>query len=199
MDTFPRSRNDKNTRQFMNQRTVTVAEAMETITNQVVQQTWIQCFNCKEFGHMAKECKKPKRVKDYAYHKEKMLLRKKAEKGVPLSAYQGDWLDDIDEETDKHELEAHYLYMAKIQGVSTAESGPTFVAEPLEKIHTVDAYNVFANDQEHTDQPKNMNDTSLVETLDSNTTQIHQMCVTMILRMIRMLIIKMMSVLRLFI
>ncbi|GJS77393.1 gag-pol polyprotein [Tanacetum coccineum] len=69
---------------FMNQRTV--AGARKTIGNQVVQQTGIQCFNCKEFGHFAKECKKPKWAKDYAYHKEKMLLCKQAKKGVPLRA-----------------------------------------------------------------------------------------------------------------
>ncbi|GJX95895.1 hypothetical protein Tco_0351693 [Tanacetum coccineum] len=45
--------------------------------------------------------KKPKRAKDYAYHKEKMLLCKQAEKGMPLSAEQGDWLDDTDEELDE--------------------------------------------------------------------------------------------------
>ncbi|GJV50685.1 retrovirus-related pol polyprotein from transposon TNT 1-94 [Tanacetum coccineum] len=33
----------------------------------------IQCFNCKEFGHYAKEYRKPKRVKDFTYHKEKEL------------------------------------------------------------------------------------------------------------------------------
>ncbi|GJY35275.1 hypothetical protein Tco_0420653 [Tanacetum coccineum] len=36
-----------------------------------------------EFGYYAKECK-PKRAKDYTYHKEKMLLCKQAEKGVSL-------------------------------------------------------------------------------------------------------------------
>ncbi|GJW49656.1 retrovirus-related pol polyprotein from transposon TNT 1-94 [Tanacetum coccineum] len=48
--------------------------------SQVVQQTGIQCFNCKEFGHFTKEYRKPKRVKDSTYHKEKMLLCKQAEK-----------------------------------------------------------------------------------------------------------------------
>ncbi|GJZ84057.1 hypothetical protein Tco_0649230 [Tanacetum coccineum] len=81
----------------------------------------------------------------------------------------GDWLDDTDEEPNEQELEAHCLYMAKIQEVSTAESGPTFDAEPLEKVHTNNEYNVFENDQEHTDQPKNINDTPLMETIDSNT------------------------------
>nr|GEY84666.1 hypothetical protein [Tanacetum cinerariifolium] len=75
-----------------------------------------------EFGHFSKECRKPKRVKDSAYHKEKMLLCKQAEQGVPLQAEQYDWLADTDEEVDEQELEAHYSYMAKIQEVPTADS-----------------------------------------------------------------------------
>ncbi|GJR42924.1 putative ribonuclease H-like domain-containing protein [Tanacetum coccineum] len=34
----------------------------------------IQCYNFKEYRHVARECQKPKRAKDAAYHKEKMLL-----------------------------------------------------------------------------------------------------------------------------
>ncbi|GJS26601.1 hypothetical protein Tco_0487221 [Tanacetum coccineum] len=103
-------------------KTVSVARAMETVGSQVVYQSGIQCFNCKEFRHFAKEYRKPKRAKDYTYHKEKMLLCKQAEKGVPLQAEQADWLEDTDEEVDEQELEAYYMYMAKIQEVHTTDS-----------------------------------------------------------------------------
>nr|GEV92838.1 hypothetical protein [Tanacetum cinerariifolium] len=114
VDTSPRYKNDNQTRQFRNQRTVTVAGARKTVGSQVVQQTGIQCFNCNEFGHLAKECRKPKRIEDYTYHKKKMLLYKQAEKGVPLQVEKAEWLEDTDEEINEQELEAHYSYMAKI-------------------------------------------------------------------------------------
>nr|GEX06201.1 hypothetical protein [Tanacetum cinerariifolium] len=114
------------------------------------EQSGIQCFNCKEFRHFAKECGKPKRVKDFAYHKEKMLLCKQAEKGVPLQAEQYDWLEDTNEEIDEQELEAHYSYMAKIQEVPTADSGTN--SEPLEQVQNDTGYNVFAIDLQHSEQ-----------------------------------------------
>nr|GEX96462.1 integrase, catalytic region, zinc finger, CCHC-type, peptidase aspartic, catalytic [Tanacetum cinerariifolium] len=100
-------KNDNHSGQFRNQRTMNVARARE------------------------KECRKPKRVKDSAYHKEKMLLCKQAEQGVPLQAEQYDWLAETNEEVDEYELEAHYSYVAKIQEVHTAETGTD--SEPLEK------------------------------------------------------------------
>ncbi|GJV49997.1 hypothetical protein Tco_1440209 [Tanacetum coccineum] len=90
-------------------------------------------------GHFAKECRKSKRVKDYQYHKEKMMLCKKEARGVS----------------------------AKIQEVLTLDFGPTYDAGPLEKVQ-LDDYNVFANEYEHNDQPKDMNDTSLMEKVDNN-------------------------------
>ncbi|GJS86665.1 hypothetical protein Tco_0769301 [Tanacetum coccineum] len=56
VDTTPRYKNDNQTGQFGNQRTMTVAEAKEAIGGQVMQQSGIQCFNRKEFGQFSKKC-----------------------------------------------------------------------------------------------------------------------------------------------
>nr|GEW82490.1 Gag-Pol polyprotein [Tanacetum cinerariifolium] len=140
----------------------------EKVGSQVVQKTGIQCFNCKEYGHFAKECRNPKRVKDSTYHKEKMLLCKKAEQCVPLQAEQADWLADTDEEVDEQELKVHYSYMAKIQEVPNADSGTD--SEPVEQVQHDTRYNVFANSLQHFEQSELVSNTCLMETDDSNVT-----------------------------
>nr|GFC49985.1 hypothetical protein [Tanacetum cinerariifolium] len=112
---------------YKNQRIGNVAGARENVGSSVVQKSGIQCYNCKEFRHVVRECQKPKRAKDAAYHREKMLL------------YQ--------------ELEAHYMYMAQLQEVSpdAADSGPIFDDEPLQKVSNDDHYNVEEIDQNDDD------------------------------------------------
>ncbi|GJT15665.1 hypothetical protein Tco_0874371 [Tanacetum coccineum] len=77
----------------------------------------------------ARECQKPKRAKDAAYHKEKMLLCKQEEAEFQLNAEQAGWRDNTDDESDNQELEAHYMYMAQVQEVTldaSDNSGPIF-------------------------------------------------------------------------
>nr|GFC55428.1 hypothetical protein [Tanacetum cinerariifolium] len=101
------------------------------------------------------ECQKPKRAKDAAYHREKMLLCKQEEAGIQLNAEQADWRDDTDDdELDNQELEAHYMYMAQLQEVSldAADYVPIFDDEPLQKVSTNDHYNGFAMESVHPEQ-----------------------------------------------
>nr|GFA35839.1 hypothetical protein [Tanacetum cinerariifolium] len=118
------SSNSRNKNVDTTSRTVNVAGARENVESSVVQQSGIQCFNCKEFGHFAEECRKPKRVKDSAYHKEKMLMCKQAEQGID--------------------------------------------SELVEQVQNEAAYNVFANDLQHSEQYEYVSSTCLVETDDSN-------------------------------
>nr|GEW53427.1 putative reverse transcriptase domain-containing protein [Tanacetum cinerariifolium] len=137
VDTTLRFKNDSQSGQFGTQRTVNVAGTREKVGSQ-----------------------------DSEYYKEKMLLCKKAEQGVPLQAEQYDWLVDTDEEVDEQELEAHYSYMAKIHEVPTADSGTD--SEPVEQVQNDTGYNVFANVLQHFEQSKSVSNTCLVETDDSN-------------------------------
>nr|GFB23919.1 ribonuclease H-like domain-containing protein [Tanacetum cinerariifolium] len=114
---------------YENQRIGYVAGARETVGLTTVQKSRIQCYNRKEFRHVARECQKPKQVKDAAYHREKMLLCKQEEARIQLNAEQADWRDDTnDDELKDQELEAHYMCMAQLQKVSpdAADSGPIF-------------------------------------------------------------------------
>ncbi|GJU87502.1 hypothetical protein Tco_1295048 [Tanacetum coccineum] len=107
-------------------------------------------LTARDLSTSAKECRKPKRgFKDYTYHKEKMMMCKQAEQGVPLQAEQADWLADTDEEIDEQELEAHYSFMAKIQEVLPEESSST--EQPLEQDDsnvTPDSSNICNNDNQ---------------------------------------------------
>nr|GEY56736.1 Gag-Pol polyprotein [Tanacetum cinerariifolium] len=147
---------------YKNQRNGNVAGAREYVGSLVVQKSGIQCYNCKEFGHVAKECQKSKRAKDAAFHKEKMLLCKKEEARNQLNAEQADWRDDTDDDKlEDQELEAHYMYMTQLQEVSpdTAISGPIFDDEPLQNVSNDDHYNVFALESVHPEQSKPVHDT----------------------------------------
>nr|GEW88277.1 uncharacterized mitochondrial protein AtMg00810-like [Tanacetum cinerariifolium] len=116
---------------YENQRNGTVAGARETVGSTVVHKSGIQYYNCKEFGHVARECQKPKRVKDAAYHREKILLCKQEEAGIQLNAEQ--------------------------VSLDAADFEPIFDDEPLQKVSNDDHYNVFAIEQE-IDQNDDEND-----------------------------------------
>nr|GEV98085.1 hypothetical protein [Tanacetum cinerariifolium] len=117
-----------------------------------------------------RECQKPKRAKNVAYHREKMLLCKIEEARIQLNAEQADWRDDTDDESEDQELEAHYMYMAQIQEISpdVVDSRPIFDAEPLQKVSNNDHYNVFAIESEHPEQSKSVHYTYPIEQDEHN-------------------------------
>nr|GEV95680.1 hypothetical protein [Tanacetum cinerariifolium]GEW22849.1 hypothetical protein [Tanacetum cinerariifolium] len=114
-------------------KTINVVAAREKVGSRVVQKSGIQCFNCKEYGHFAKECRKPKGLRTPS---------------------------NTDDEVDEQELEAHYSYMAKIQEVPNADSCTD--SEPVEQVQKNAEYNVFANGLQHSEQSES-NDQNDVE------------------------------------
>ncbi|GJX98605.1 retrovirus-related pol polyprotein from transposon TNT 1-94 [Tanacetum coccineum] len=54
------------------------------------------CYNCRGEGHVSRQCKEKKRVKDSQYFKDKMLLMEAKEKGIVLDAEAEAFLADVE-------------------------------------------------------------------------------------------------------
>nr|GEX01477.1 hypothetical protein [Tanacetum cinerariifolium] len=119
---------------YENQRLGNVVGARETVGSTVVQKSGIQCYNCKEFRHVARECQKPKLAKDIAYHREKMLL--------------------------SHYM---YMAKIQEVSPDAADSGPIFDTEPEQKVQNDDHYDVFAIKCQHPEQSEPVHDTYPIE------------------------------------
>nr|GEZ30483.1 hypothetical protein [Tanacetum cinerariifolium] len=94
-----------------------------------------------------------------------MLLCKQEEARIQLNAEQADWKDDTDDESDDQELEAHYMYMDKVQEVSSdaVDSRPIFDTEPEQKVQNDDHYYVFSIKCQHPKQSKSVHKTYRIE------------------------------------
>ncbi|GKE32233.1 UBN2 domain-containing protein [Tanacetum coccineum] len=75
----------------------------------------VQCYNCNEKGHYARDCQKPK-ARDAKYFKEQMLLAMKDEARSHLSNEENDFmLDTAYGEESLDELTASVMLMARLQ------------------------------------------------------------------------------------
>ncbi|GJT51444.1 integrase, catalytic region, zinc finger, CCHC-type containing protein [Tanacetum coccineum] len=126
----------------------------------------VQCYNCSEKGHYARNFPKP-RVRDSKYFMEQMLLAKHDEAGVILTDEQNDflfvdasWIEEIEE------LSANICLMARIQPANIdSEAGPNYNSAFLSEVQTPSTSYVnplFASDkqeQQYLNQPKIINNT----------------------------------------
>ncbi|GJS86888.1 retrovirus-related pol polyprotein from transposon TNT 1-94 [Tanacetum coccineum] len=95
----------------------------------------VQCYNCNEKGHYAREFQKPK-VGDSKYFREQMLLAMKDEAGSNLSNEENDFMLDTSYGEDLEELTAAIMLMAWLQSADeNAETVPSYDAKAVSQVH----------------------------------------------------------------
>nr|GEY49187.1 hypothetical protein [Tanacetum cinerariifolium] len=99
----------------------------------------VKCYNCKKEGHFAKDCKKAK-VKDYNYHKTKMLLAKKDSDEQVLLAEDQAWMESSSDSD--QEINANMVFMAQIEKVLSESNESSSSAEETiaETVHMIMPY-----------------------------------------------------------
>ncbi|GJW21283.1 putative ribonuclease H-like domain-containing protein [Tanacetum coccineum] len=96
----------------------------------------VQCYNCNEKGHYARDYLKP-RVRDAKYFREQMLLAIKDEAGSNLNNEENDFMLDtsFDDET-MEELTVAVMLMARIQPADgNAQTVPSYDAKAVSEVN----------------------------------------------------------------
>ncbi|GJU33279.1 putative ribonuclease H-like domain-containing protein [Tanacetum coccineum] len=96
----------------------------------------VQCYNCNEKGHCARDCQKP-RVRDAKYFREQMLLAIKDEAESILNNKENDFMLDTSygEET-MEELTDAVMLMARIQPADgNADTKPSYDAKVVSEVN----------------------------------------------------------------
>ncbi|GJU52906.1 retrovirus-related pol polyprotein from transposon TNT 1-94 [Tanacetum coccineum] len=135
----------------------------------------VQCYNCSEKSHYARNCPKP-RVRDSKYFIEQMLLAKQDKARVILIDEHNDFLfPDATRMEEIEELSANICLMARIQPANiNYDAGPGYDSAFLSEVQTpsINYENtLFAKDNQEQKFPKQskiINDTFGDDQIDSN-------------------------------
>nr|GFA19761.1 hypothetical protein [Tanacetum cinerariifolium] len=172
---------------YENQRNGNVVRARENVGSSVVQKSGIQCYNCKEFGHVARKHQKKGKGCSLSWGKDAIILGnrstlyvygtttrdnetsndKEIDKLMALISLSSNTSRANQDNSPRINRGAGYENQrnGNVAGAreTVADSGPIFDVEPLQKVSNDDHYNVFANESEHPEQSKFVHDTYLIE------------------------------------
>nr|GFD07509.1 retrovirus-related Pol polyprotein from transposon TNT 1-94 [Tanacetum cinerariifolium] len=82
--------------------------------------TTIRCYNCRGFGHYARNCTATPRRRDAAYLQTQLLIAQKEDAGIQLQAEEYDLMAAAADVDDIEEVNANCILMANLQQASSS-------------------------------------------------------------------------------
>ncbi|GJX10584.1 retrovirus-related pol polyprotein from transposon TNT 1-94 [Tanacetum coccineum] len=80
----------------------------------------IRCYNCRELGHLSRNCTVRPRRRDAAYLQTQLLMAQKEEAGIQLQAEEFDLMTAAADLDEIEEVNANFILMANLQQASTS-------------------------------------------------------------------------------
>ena len=80
----------------------------------------VKCYNCRGFGHIARDCTVKPRKRDAAFLQTQLLIAQKEEAGIQLQAEEFDFMAAAGDLEEIEEVNANCILMANLQQASTS-------------------------------------------------------------------------------
>nr|GEZ07832.1 hypothetical protein [Tanacetum cinerariifolium] len=119
----------------------------------------IRCYNCRGFGHYARNCTARPRRRDAAYLQTQLLIAQKEEAGIQLQAEEYDLMVSATDLDEIEEVNANCILMANLQQASSSgtqtDSAPVYDSDGSAEVHenydNNEIFNMFTQEEQYTE------------------------------------------------
>nr|GFC63861.1 hypothetical protein [Tanacetum cinerariifolium] len=119
----------------------------------------IKCYNCRGFGHYARNCTARPRRRDAAYLQTQLLIAQKEEAGIQLQAEEYDLMAAAVDLDEIEEVNANCILMANLQQTSSSgtqtNSAPVYDSDRSAEVHenydNNEIFNMFTQEEQYTE------------------------------------------------
>nr|GEU84874.1 hypothetical protein [Tanacetum cinerariifolium] len=121
----------------------------------------IRCYNCRGFGHYARNYTARPRKRDVAYLQTQLLIAQKEEAGIQLQAEEYDPMAAAADLDEIEEVNANCILMANLQQASSSgtqtDSAPVYDSDGSAEVHEYENYynneifNMFTQEEQYTE------------------------------------------------